>query len=1122
MTKKACCCDKGQWIAIPCRYWGSNFFSGYNINGFNGFTAAIQNQLISALKNHPAFGISGPYGGAHPFFKLPEFDFGYTSVPVKIKGKTCDNQLPGGAFGGYGGGFGGCIQPKCFDIVVDEERDTIYKAWGAGGGGKSKTLFGGNGAFAQKRGTYKKNYIACVGFGGMDYRAGQSFTGWTGNIETISGGGGQGYGAWGGGAAFISTNISAEDAFLIAGGGGGAGSESGAGGHGGVTLGKDALGPQGGKGGMAGSGGSGGSGGQKGQGTKGGRGAKILGSYFDSGLHGGTFDVVLFGGGGGGGGLGGGGGGGIETINGFTAAYGGGGGSSQVTPLGRSATDSGPPNMCDPMFWGTGKASMGGYFQSNSSNDYTNANGGFGLPGKIAWQFAALRCPCDESLSTIPTKTYICLSDAQAGYICSQLQNCCGTDGSTGTTGSSGITGISGPTGATGITGATGMSGPTGVCYYSCGANVLGMTSTIPTRGNTGIFGRGPTGATTSVNQVQFGGGCGGLWAGAFDCSGSSGASGASGGGFGGISGVDFDPLTPTGEAQEYKYRTFRYEGELYYLTYQCDFLCDPEYTIPEDAEFTDIGCRPYADCCKGLYALPLCKVEDDNPTIECWITDNCPCNPRDVCPEPFISCQDPDEFPDAFYTQVDDWYYLVWKTQLWEPFGDQLYKRGTVGAVILEDPCASCNDAFGTNPGGTCDGQTEEDGTTIGNNNGSQNNPTNCCIEVRDEWDGVSPWKAEVSVSISYTGQIPRNVGCDPANSCDCAFEGSYTDSETFTAIIPPNSFYYYEAKPGGDCVTPPCDPFPPQTIQGNFKSIIYGFGIPGFDPNTYATYFNPYNPTSAGSGLVEACFPLESNPCVIYGFPTRPEDITSTTRKDPGYKIIVECVVEDPDCIDANSSLPEAYIPLYREVGNYGGVGCEWDDGLPSNEGPRIYAAGCRIDTYVAKLNQYSGGHYQAVRLSAPNSYWIGGMRDPAAGVPGDNYDSVEYDSTFRTEGNKVIQRIEMTVYFNSPIYPIYVLFSGKSVPNCCEFSPGMIWTQSSCGRAKPADWGCGTFLNQCPEVERVVVQTYRTLQQCEDNPSITMLNPKCIYLGYSGFVCSDMYDDYDGAQTCTVTFI
>ena len=1112
MTKKACCCDKGQWIAIPCRYWGSNYFTGYNTNGFSGFTGHIFNKLKTIIGENPAFGICGPFGGLHPYFPFPSGDFaGYVNVPIKIKGKTCDNQLPGGGFGNYGGGFGGCIQPKCFDTELDEDRDVIYKVWGSGGGGHKLTLPGGNGAFSQKRGNYKKNYIACVGFGGMDLRTTQSITGWTGNIETIPGGGGQGYGAWGGGAAFISEDIEPDNAFLLSGSGGGAGTESGPGGHGGVTFGGNAPGPQGGKGGQQASGGCGGSGAQKGQGTKGGRGAKILGKYFDSGVCGGTFDVVLYGGGGGGGGYGGGGGGGIEIINGITGAYGGGGGSSVITPLGRSGRDNGPPNMCDPMFWNTGNAAMGGYFQT-LVKDFTNKNNSFGLSGKVSLEFAALRCPCDESLSTIPTKTYICLSDAQAGYICSQLQTCCGASGSTGTTGSSGITGINGPTGATGITGATGMSGPTGVSYYSCGTNVLGKTSTIPTRGNTGIFGRGPTGATTTVNQVQFGGGCGGLWAGAFECPGSS---GTPPGGLGGGCGAGTDPLTPTGEYEPFKYRTFRYDGELYYLTYQCDFLCDPEYTVPEDAEFTDIGCRPYADCCKGLYALPVCKVEDDNPIIECWISDNCPCNPKEECPEPFISCQDPDEFPDVFYTRVEDWYYLVWKTQLWEPFGDELRKRGTVGAVILEDPCTSCNDAFGTNPGGTCDGQTEENETDIGNNNGSQNNPTNCCIEVRDEWDGVSPWKAEVSVSISYTGQIPRNAGCDPANSCDCAFEGSYTDSETYTATLSANNQIYYEARPGGDCVTPPCDPIPPQTIPSNSKIFQYGFFT---GPNTNRpVLFSGY----AGSGLREACFPWVDNPCVIYGFPTRDEDITPTTFRDPGYKIVVECVVEDPDCVDANSSLPEAYIPLYREIGNYGGVGCEGDDGFPSNEGPRIYAAGCRIDSYVAKLNQYSGGHYRAVRLGAPNSYWIGGMRDIAAGIPGDSYAGVEYDTTFRTEGNKVIQKVEMTVYFYSPIYPISVYFSGKSVPRCCEFSPAMYWTQSGCGLAKPADWGCGTFLDQCPEVERNVVQTYRTLQQCEDNPNLTMVNPKCLFLNYSGFVCSDMYDDYSNTQ-CTVTFI
>jgi hypothetical protein len=1063
MPTKACCCGKGHWIAIPCRYWGTKFFGGYNDDGFTGFAGnASMSQIQQLLRNNPALGVCGPFGILHPYFPFPDFDFGYTSVPIKIKGISCADQSSGGAFGTYNGGFGGCIQQKCYDLILDEERGLLYKAWGAGGGGKSINLPGGNGAYTQKRGPYNKNYVACVGFGGLGANTTRSVTGWTGNISTVPGGGGQGFGSWGGGAAFVSENMmQPQSAFLIAGGGGGAGNDSSGGGHGGVTAGKKANGPEGGFGGNQTQGGCGGCGAQSGIVSSGGRGS-------------------IVGGGGGGGGFRGGGGGG-------KTGFGGGGGSSTLNPLARSGTDNGPPNMCDPMYWTTDVSSIGGLEQINGVVGYVPKNNSEnGMPGKIAIQFAALRCPCNESLSEIPDKTYICLTDEQAGYICNVINNCCGTCGSCGASG-----------------------------YYPCGgSSLIGFDTIIDGRGTTGAVNRGSSGP---AKDFPIGGGCGGAWVGAFICTGVCGSCGPSG--------FTLPNETPTGEVPEVKYRTFKYDGELYYLSYQCGVLCDPDYLVPEDAVFTDIGCRPYADCCKGLYALPICEItNEDDKIINCFSVNNCPCQPVQICPEPFISCQNPDDYPDIFYTKKDNWYYLVWKTSLWEPFGDQFYNRGSIGEVILENPCDACSNPFGDGPQNN-DCENQEGGTNPGNNTGGQGNPPNCCVEVREFWSGTSPYRANVNVSISFNGRLPFDVGCNKIETCDCDFDGSYSDSASYNVTyIDPNNGTYTESRDSGNCELPPVPGcFNPPFTSGSPTYFLYSV----FPIDNLGTYprFNNDGPAGiaglAGSGWAEGCFDYSASCGIVPDITGLPDAsaINDRTFRDPGYSVVAECVVVDPDNPDCipYSSVPEAYIPIYREYGDFG-PGCENDTGEPSNEGPRIIAAGCRLSTYVQKLNQYSGGKYVATQLG-PDSYWIGGKRSLDNNIPGDNFNIVEYNTTFITQGNKIIQRAEMIVYFSSPLHSITVYYQGKPLPKCCVEQPCMAWGQSECGLARPLEYACDPVPGPCEVIERNVVRTWRTLQQFEENPNVTMVNPRC-WICSDGFICPEMYDDYDGSQTCTIT--
>lgn len=436
MPRKSCCCGGGNYIAVPCRYWSNIVFSGYN--GFTGIegASAIQGydeyfgETATALfkRSDSIFGLSGPLSGFHPFFKFPA---GIDSSPVKVVGFT--GCLPPSPVGPISGGYNGTT---CYELIyeIDNSRPVYYKLWGAGGGGVSTPLNGGNGAFTQVNGVYNQNNIACVGFGGFGNNMVKNFTGWTGILPTYSGGGGQGFPAWGGGAAFVSSSFSAENNVAIVGAGGGAGTQIAGPGHGGATYGKDATPTEGGKGACGDTPGKGGCGAESGIMQSGGRG------------HTGN----LNGGGGGGGGLAGGGGGG-------KTGFAGGGGSSEVTEWARSGNDQGPPNICDPYYWhqragsylSSVMAGFGAYVKNpNSSVSYgLNNNSEFGMAGKVVVLYSGARCVCDSSLDTLPEQTYICLNQNQYNSIMEQARGssaCYGSSiefgGATGLCGYGGFT----------------------------------------------------------------------------------------------------------------------------------------------------------------------------------------------------------------------------------------------------------------------------------------------------------------------------------------------------------------------------------------------------------------------------------------------------------------------------------------------------------------------------------------------------------------------------------------------------------------------------------------------------------------------------------------------------------
>lgn len=429
MPTKNCCCGKGSYVAIPCRAWGHAVFVGYQgltgiqgasaFSGYNDYFGATSTALFK--RPNSIFGLCGPWQGYHPFYKFYSGGFvvgvaGFgspTPAPLKIVGFTgCTDTGPGGQnWGGYNG-------TQCYEAIfeTDNERPVYYKMWGAGGGAVANSLYGGNAAYTQVDGTYNQNNIACVGMGGFGNNMVKNFKGWTGILQTYLGGGGQGYPAWGGGAAFVSTSFYPADNVAIVGGGGGAGEVVPGPGHGGATFGKDATPPEGGKGAVGQYPGAGGCGAQSGILYTGGRGSKS------------STGAIFYGGGGGGGGYAGGGGGGIT-------GYAGGGGSSEVTTWTRSGTDSGPPNICDPYFWiGATDTSnslsnkiyggFGGYIYGRNSlpSGAPNNTAEFGLSGKISVVYSSMRCVCDSTLDTIPEQTYICLNENQYNSIIEQAQ----------------------------------------------------------------------------------------------------------------------------------------------------------------------------------------------------------------------------------------------------------------------------------------------------------------------------------------------------------------------------------------------------------------------------------------------------------------------------------------------------------------------------------------------------------------------------------------------------------------------------------------------------------------------------------------------------------------------------
>ena len=1100
MPKKACCCG-GNWIAVSCRYWGGNGFVGYHYTGATGFTGSDTstqlNSFISELKNHPVYGISGYYKWTHPYWEFPDGGLAlgsYGAPPLKLKGISCgEQQSGGGLFGGgfgNGGGFnsGSDCNPfaqKCFELVLDTDRQIIYKAWGAGGGGVNTVIPGGNGAYAQKTGTYNKDYIAVVGYGGIGYEPGKSFTGWTAAIDTVPAGGGQGYGAWGGGAAYIATSISEpESAFIIAGGGGGAGKYSAKGGDAGDTFGGMGGGIEGGCGGSQSAGGKGGTGAQDGQGSKGGRGA---------------FNVTDGGGGGGGGKKGGGGGG--------LSGYGGGGGSSTVTKYSQSATANGPANMCDPDYWVADVAGIGGYKEIAGSGGWIPTNtksDGTGLSGKITLSFASMRCPCDESLSTIPEKTYLCLTNAQAEYICNMTQECCASS-TQGTTGASGASGGSGGTGSTGSTG-----------YNPC-SGLANYNTVIERRGSTA----GTTGGTASVQNIGLGGGYGGGGLGAFVCPNSNfGLSGSSGGA--GLSG--FQEMSRTGEIQEILYKTFRYDGELYYLLFQCGAMCDEDHKIPDDADITDIACRPWASCCRGLYAFPLCKITDTKPVQSCWPIEYCPCNKTDCPSLPFYVCDDVDSYPDIFWTLKDGWYYTVAKTDLWEPFGDSIQTRGTIGEILLKNPCIDCP----TNGSGTteCEGNSGGNSGGIGSNNSGDTEPKNCCIEVSEEWNGVSPFNANINFSIEYAGQAPFLSDCTAVQDCNCSYDfrqTPFTDSSSFTAKLSySNDFLYIDDQiVGGNCRTPQCPPLPGTDVPNTYRRCMYALGPGKFFFNDGVPVSGPYNTNlgsaSYGSGLGQKCYGLQTECGIKFntGTPTLESDLNQpNVLRDAAYKIITECVIYDPECT-AGTGSPYPVIP-------YADGPCDGIPPGPLDTGPLVKANGCRLSTYIAALQAASEGKYTVIDLGAPDTYWIGGWRDIIQGIPGDQVDPGDPIVTDIPSGDKLIRRIEYTVYVYSPAYSVYVYIESKNLTNCCDGHINMTWGHSECGRKTPYGYECIPNPGTCPDFNNsYVVSNYKTLQQWEANPQTQMFNPKC-WIGFDtiAFTCPQMWDDFDGLQICNVT--
>ena len=771
MPRKSCCCGGGNYIAIPCRAWGHAVFVGYQgltaiqgASGMLGYNEYFGPTATALFKNpNSIFGLSGPFAGQHPFYKFYSGGFvvgnaGFgspTPAPLKIAGFTgCTDTGPGGQnWGGYNG-------TTCYEaiFVTDNDRPVYYKLWGAGGGGISTSLYGGNGAFTQVPGVYNENNIACVGFGGFGNDMVKNFTGWANILPTYNGGGGQGYPAWGGGAAFVSvSSFYPEDNVAVVGAGGGAGEVVPGPGHGGALAGKDATPPEGGKGAVDVAAGFGGCGAQSGIFYSGGRGSKS------------STGAIFYGGGGGGGGLGGGGGGGIT-------GYAGGGGSSEVTEWARSGTDQGPPNICDPYFWigATDLASsvggkifggFGGYVSGRVPAAGAPENTAeFGMSGKVAVVYSSMKCVCDGTLDTIPEQTYICLNQNQYDSIIQQAR------------GSS-------------------------ACYGS----------TISFGGATGLSAFG--GVTSGFLQWTFG------------------------------EGGDVPKMI-----------SFYYGAELYYLLGQCSSLCDPAYQVPEDASLTLTDCREYGACCQARLATPYCKIPTSGPGIECFdAAYQCPsdCQPIFDKPSPFYICDTNEEnadMPDSiFWTKKNGYYYLVTPTQGWIPFGEQLYPTEIISEIILEEPC--CSDTQEGCSGGI-------DTTT----------PSNCCVVLDKQFDGIHPGRATVNVNINYNGYFGkcsleeiRNIN---PYEC-CTFDGNYTDTINGVNIAVNE---YFIASPT-TCIPsglpPECSPG--ETITQDNRSLYYQLYDDGLGEEELAFTIRS----------VCSCATIESTPYIQWPYGDCPEGV-------------------------------------------------------------------------------------------------------------------------------------------------------------------------------------------------------------------------------------------------------
>jgi len=239
-------------------------------------------------------------------------------------------------------------------------------------------------------------------------------------------------------------------------------------------------------------------------------------------------------------------------------------------------------------------------------------------------------------------------------------------------------------------------------------------------------------------------------------------------------------------------------------------------------------------------------------------------------------------------------------------------------------------------------------------------------------------------------------------------------------------------------------------------------------------------------------------------------------------------ECVLrDDENCFSTGSGYE---LPQYLALG--GGLAgidnpCENDPGGPDLSGPRVYAKGCRVSTYVARLNALFGGKIAFTNISPSDKYWLGGWRDEQLGIPGDIFAECDTDeqliiTNYPNGGQKIVRRLTYTLYYASYAYGIGVFAEMNRVPKCCAQRPYVKWFMSGCGRVPISDCACTPCTGYaCPDINSAdVVPTFKTLVQWEENPTVTsMINTKCEGIG-SGFLCPDRWDDMDGPQICNVT--